>query len=163
VSGTVLVTGGAGFIGSRVADSLLADGYDVVVADDLSTGKRSNVPERASFVELDVSREDDLARLPDARYEGVLHLAGQSSGKRSFDDPLHDFDANARATVLVAEWARKREVPVLVHASSMSVYGAGSSEPLGEDMPTEPISYYGASKLAAERALVVAATTGIRT
>ena len=159
----ILVTGGAGFIGSRVAEALLAEGHDVVVADDLSTGKRSNVPERASFLELDLAREEDVAQLPDERWDGILHLAGQSSGKRSFDDPLHDFDANARSTLLLAQLARERGVPVLVHASSMSVYGRGGSEPLSEESPTEPVSYYGASKLAAERALAVAAGAGLRT
>src|SRR6266550_8403005 len=101
----VLVTGGAGFIGSRLAQSLLDDGYDVVVADDLSTGRRENVPAGASFVELDLSRAEDVARLPEQPYVGVLHLAGQSSGKTSFDDPLRDFDANARATLLLARWS----------------------------------------------------------
>jgi UDP-glucose 4-epimerase len=163
VSGAVLVTGGAGFIGSRVAKSLIADGHDVLVVDDLSTGKRSNVPAGASFVELDLSRDDGVARLPDASWAGILHLAGQSSGKRSFDDPLRDFDANARSTVLLARWANEHDVPVFVHASSMGVYGLGAREPMSEEMLAEPISYYGASKLAAEQALTVAAKTGLRT
>jgi UDP-glucose 4-epimerase len=163
VSGTVLVTGGAGFIGSRVAKSLIADGHDVLVVDDLSTGKRSNIPAGAAFMELDLSRDDGVARLPDASWAGILHLAGQSSGKRSFDDPLRDFDANARSTVLLARWANEHDVPVLVHASSMGVYGLGAREPMSEEMLAEPISYYGASKLAAEQALTVAAKTGLRT
>jgi UDP-glucose 4-epimerase len=163
VSGTVLVTGGAGFIGSRVAKSLIADGHDVMVVDDLSTGERSNVPAGASFVELDLSKDDGVARLPDAPWAGILHLAGQSSGKRSFDDPLRDFDANARSTLLLAQWANEHDVPLLVHASSMGVYGMGAREPISEEMPAEPISYYGASKLAAEQALALAAKTGLRT
>jgi UDP-glucose 4-epimerase len=157
------VTGGAGFIGSRLAESLLAEGYDVVVADNLSIGRRANVPAGASFVELDLSREEDVARLPERPYTGVLHLAGQSSGKRSFDDPLRDFDANARSTLLLARWSLERGVPVLVHASSMGVYGEGGPGPIAEDARTTPISYYGASKLAAERLLAVAATGGLRT
>jgi UDP-glucose 4-epimerase len=163
VPGSVLVTGGAGFIGSRVAKSLLAEGHDVTVVDDLSTGKRSNVPAGASFVELDVSRDDGVAQLPDAPCAGILHLAGQSSGKRSFDDPLRDFDANARSTLLLARWANRHGVPRLVHASSMGVYGLSTRRPMSEEAPAEPISYYGASKLAAEQALAVAAKTGLRT
>jgi UDP-glucose 4-epimerase len=157
VSGSVLVTGGAGFIGSRIAHSLLGDGYDVVVADDLSSGKRENVPADAVFVEVDLAREEALAVLPDRAYDGVLHLAGQSSAKRSFDDPVRDFDANARSTLLLASWAAEHGVPALVHASSMGVYGDGGAEAVSEDGPTLPISYYGASKLAAERLLAVAA------
>jgi UDP-glucose 4-epimerase len=163
VSGNVLVTGGAGFIGSRIADSLLGDGYDVVVADDLSSGDRVNVPADALFLELDLSREEALAKLPDRSYDGVLHLAGQSSAKRSFDDPVRDFDANARSTLLLAGWAAEHGIPVLVHASSMGVYGDGGAEPVSEDGLTLPISYYGASKLAAERLLAVAAGDRLRT
>jgi UDP-glucose 4-epimerase len=163
MSRCVLVTGGAGFIGCRLAESFVADGYDVVVADDLSTGRRENVPPGASFVELDLSREEDVARLPEKPYTGVLHLAGQSSGKTSFDDPLRDFDANARATLLLARWSLEHRVPALVHASSMGVYGDTGAQPISEEMPTVPISYYGASKLAAERTLEVAATGGLRT
>jgi UDP-glucose 4-epimerase len=163
VSGSVLVTGGAGFIGSRLADSLLGDGYDIVVADDLSSGKRENVPTGALFLELDLSRREDLAKLPDRPYAGVLHLAGQSSAKRSFDDPVLDFDANAMSTLLLAQWSLEHGVPVLVHASSMGVYGEGGPEHISEDAPTIPISYYGASKLAAEQLLAVAAAAGLRT
>jgi UDP-glucose 4-epimerase len=163
MSRCVLVTGGAGFIGSRLAESLLADDYDVVVADNLSTGRRENVPAGASFVDLDLSREEDVARLPDRPYAGALHLAGQSSGKTSFDDPLRDFDGNARATLLLARWSLERGVPALVHASSMGVYGDAGTEPISEEIATVPISYYGASKLAAERILEIAATDGLRT
>jgi UDP-glucose 4-epimerase len=157
------VTGGAGFIGSRLGDSLLGEGYDVVVADNLSTGKRENVPAEALFVDLDLTREEELAKLPERPYAGVLHLAGQSSAKRSFDDPVLDFDANARSTLFLARWSAEHDVPVLVHASSMGVYGNGRPEPVSEDGPTVPISYYGVSKLAAERLLVVAASSSLRT
>jgi UDP-glucose 4-epimerase len=156
------VTGAAGFIGSRLAYSLIAEGYDVVVADDLSIGKRGNVPADASFVQLDLSREDEVARIPERPYVGVLHLAGQSSGKTSFDDPLRDFDANARATLLLARWSLEHGVPALIHASSMGVYGDCGAQPISEEMPTVPVSYYGASKLAAERVLELAATSGLR-
>jgi UDP-glucose 4-epimerase len=85
----------------------------------------------------------------------VLHLAGQSSGEKSFYDPLRDLDANARSTVALALWAKRRGVPALLHASSMGVYGHVSSPPVSEDAEPRPISYYGASKLAAEHALRV--------
>lgn len=158
----VLVTGGAGFIGSRLAASLLSEGHAVVVADDLSTGKRENVPPEAEFVEVDLSREDGISQLPKRQYAAILHLAGQSSGERSFEDPVRDFDANARSTLLLAQWALAHEIPVLVHASSMGVYGRAPATPTPEGAPTVPVSYYGASKLAAERILAVAGRERLR-
>jgi len=133
MAGSVLITGGAGFIGSHLAASLLADGYGVVVADNLSTGRRENVPEGAELVEADLRRPADVDRIPRRSYDAVLHLAGQCSGEKSFDDPLYDLEANAGSTLLLAEWAIENEIPAFVHASSMSVYGAacaaGASSP----------------------------------
>jgi UDP-glucose 4-epimerase len=154
-----LVTGGAGFIGSHVARSLLDDGADVDVVDDLSTGSLENVPRGADFVELDLAGGTP----PDRGYDAVLHLAGQSSGEKSFDDPLRDLDANARATLALGLWAKERGVPVFLHASSMGVYGQVSDPPVSEDREPRPISYYGASKLAAEHALRTLDDEGFRT
>ena len=159
----VLLTGGAGFIGSHLAATLLADGWDVDVVDDLSTGDRAAVPGGAEFVEADLGSAEALAALPDRDYAAILHLAGQSSGEKSFDDPLRDLDANARSTVLLAEWALRRGIPVFVHASSMGVYGQPDALPVAETTEPRPISWYGASKLAAERALAVAGDQGLRT
>jgi UDP-glucose 4-epimerase len=150
-----LVTGGAGFIGSHLARSLLADGAEVDVVDDLSTGAGANVPEGAELVDLDLAVVDAMDSLPDRRYDGVLHVAGQASGEKSFDDPLRDLDANARATLALGLWAKGRGVPVFLHASSMGVYGQVADPPAREDREPRPISYYGASKLMAEQALRV--------
>jgi UDP-glucose 4-epimerase len=158
-----LLTGGAGFIGSNLARALLADGADVDVVDDLSTGARLNVPDAADLVELDLGGAGATERLPDRRYDAVLHLAGQSSGEKSFDDPLRDHDANARSTLALALWARRAEVPVFIHASSMGVYGQVEDPCVGEDREPRPISYYGASKLAAENALRVVDDAEFRT
>ena len=159
----VLLTGGAGFIGSHLAATLLADGWDVDVVDDLSTGDRASIPDSAEFLELDLGRSESISALPDRDYAAILHLAGQSSGEKSFDDPLRDLDANARSTVLLAEWALRRGIPAFVHASSMGVYGQPDSLPVAETVEPRPISWYGASKLAAERALAVAGDQGLRT
>lgn len=159
----VLVTGGAGFIGSHLAHALLADGWAVDVADDLSTGNAANVPAAVELLELDLGRSADVARLPDRGYAAIAHLAGQSSGEKSFDDPVRDLDANARSTVLLARWALDHDVPVLVQASSMGVYGQPQALPVAEDVPPHPLSWYGASKLAAEHALAVAGRDGVRT
>jgi UDP-glucose 4-epimerase len=158
-----LVTGGAGFIGSHLARSLLADGAEVDVVDDLSSGQAANVPDGAELLELDLGAEGAGAALPDRPYDAVLHLAGQSSGEKSFDDPLRDLDANARSTVALALWAKGRDVPVFLHASSMGVYGQAERPPVSEDAEPRPISHYGASKLAAEHALRVLGDEGFRT
>lgn len=159
----ILLTGGAGFIGGHLAASLLADGWEVDVVDDLSTGDRAAVPDGAEFHELDLGRPEGVAALPDRDYEAILHLAGQSSGEKSFDDPLRDLDANARSTVLLADWALRRGVPAFIHASSMGIYGQPDALPVAEATEPRPISWYGASKLAAERALAVAGEQGLRT
>jgi UDP-glucose 4-epimerase len=158
----LLVTGGAGFIGSRVTSVLLTAGYEVDVVDDLSTGSRDNVPPGARLLVCDVTRAESLASL-DGDYAAILHLAGQSSGEKSFDDPARDFDANGRSTVLLAHWALAWGIPTLLHASSMGVYGATDGSPISENAVTKPISWYGASKLAAENALEVAGRLGLRT
>jgi UDP-glucose 4-epimerase len=159
----VLVTGGAGFIGSHVVRALLARGYDVDVADNLSTGFAENVPPDVPLIEVDLSLPGAVERLPKRDYAAILHLAGQFSGEKSFDDPVYDLDANVRSTLLLSIFALRTGVPVLVHASSMGVYGDVERDPVREDDPTRPCSYYGASKLAAETALAVAATQGLRT
>src|SRR3954468_21667028 len=100
----VLVTGGAGFIGSHLARALLADGCEVEIADDLSTGSEPNLPERARFHRIDLARAGALDALGDTRFDAIAHLAGQSSGEKSFDDPAYDLDTNARSTVLLADW-----------------------------------------------------------
>jgi UDP-glucose 4-epimerase len=150
-----LVTGGAGFIGGHLAHALSAEGWRVDVVDDLSSGRAANVPPECELIELDLGAREATGRLPRTRYDAVCHLAGQSSGEKSFDDPERDLDANARSTVAVASWAREHRVPVLVHASSMGVYGNVASHPVDERTPGRPVSFYGASKLAAEHGLAV--------
>ena len=157
----VLLTGGAGFIGSHLARSLLDDGIAVEVVDDLSTGARENVPDGAGFTEADLGAPDATDALPGGAFDAVLHLAGQSSGEKSFDDPVRDFDANARSTAALAAWAADRGVPAFLHASSMGVYGQ-AEPPVREDAPLAPVSWYGGSKAAAEHALRAAAAQGLR-
>ncbi|MEA2495003.1 MAG: UDP-glucose 4-epimerase [Thermoleophilaceae bacterium] len=157
----LLLTGGAGFIGSHLTRALLESGYEIDVVDDLSTGSLANVPEGASLHRLNLAGTDFLGDLPDARFDAVLHLAGQSSGEKSFDDPRYDFDANARSTAILAEWAVANAVPVFLHASSMGVYGDAEA-PVAETAPLRPLSWYGGSKAAAEISLRAAQAQGLR-
>ena len=156
-----LLTGGAGFIGSHLARSLLDDGHEVAVADNLATGDARNVPGGAELIEADVGDPKAVAALPGGGWDAVLHMAGQSSGEKSFEDPVLDLHANARSTLLLARWASDNGVPALIHASSMGVYGQPDELPVAEHAPARPLSYYGASKHAAEQILAV--DGGVRT
>jgi UDP-glucose 4-epimerase len=159
----ILLTGGAGFIGSHLAAALLKKGLHVDIVDNLSTGKLENIPDGAQFLELDLRFENGIKELPRKKYSAVLHLAGQSSGEKSFEDPVYDLDANARSTLLLSDWARKTGIGAFIYASSMGVYGQCEQQPVHESTEASPISYYGASKLGAERILSVAASQGLRT
>jgi UDP-glucose 4-epimerase len=163
VSMNILITGGAGFIGSHIAKSLLADGYEINIVDNLSTGNLENVPDGAKFTKTDLRFPEALQEIPSNDYKAVLHLAGQSSGEKSFDDPLYDLDANCRSTSLLASWALKNRIPVFIYASSMGVYGEPQFYPVPETAFPRPVSYYGASKYCAEQVLRVASLQGMRT
>ncbi|MFN8496269.1 MAG: SDR family NAD(P)-dependent oxidoreductase [Anaerolineae bacterium] len=158
-----LVTGGAGFIGSHLAERLLAAGYTVHILDNETTGLRANVPLGATYQRGDVSNAADVeAAFARGAASGapsvVLHVAGQASTIRSFADPGADFATNALGTMNVVQACLRHRVPRLLFASSMTVYGAPSRVPTPEDEPCAPLSYYGISKYAAERyALATAA------
>ena len=147
--GTIVVTGVAGFIGSAVARRLVAEGFRVVGVDDLSTGKLANIPPDVAFVQADVSAAESVRLLP-KRAKAILHLAGQSSGEISFDDPIADLEKNTVSTLRLVEYARASEIRRLLYASSMSVYGATPDAPTDESAPTTPLSCYGVGKLASE-------------
>lgn len=147
----VLVTGGAGFIGSHLAERLLAEGRDVVVIDNEATGRRDHVPPGARYLKGDVSRLDDLEPAFRLGLDAVCHIAGQVSIIRSFDDPVADLRTNVQGTVRVLQLCLRHRVPRLLYASSMSVYGPADILPTPEEAPCRPVSYYGISKYAAER------------
>ena len=146
---TVLVTGGAGFIGSNLAEALVIDGQRVRVLDDLSTGSRVNLTDDAEVVTGDVR---DPATVMDAvgDAEVVYHLAALTSVTRSVRDPVTTNDVNVRGTLTVLEAARQAGVRRVVYASSSSVYGDTEVLPKHEGLPANPVSPYGVSKLAGE-------------
>jgi nucleoside-diphosphate-sugar epimerase len=146
----VLVTGGAGFIGSSLAAALVREGHDVRILDNFSTGFRENLPDGADIVEGDLTELDDV-RAAVKGTELVFHQAAIRSVPRSVDDPLASHEANATGTLNVLIAATDENVRRVVYASSSSVYGDPGSALRREDMPSDPISPYGASKLAGEQ------------
>lgn len=147
----ILVTGGAGFIGSHVAEALIDLGHDVLVTDNESTGRRENVPARAGYSKGDVANLADLEPLFATGLDAVCHIAGQVSIIRSFSDPAADLRTNTHGTVNVLQLCVKHCVPRLIYASSMTNYGQPHVVPIPETHPCEPTSYYGITKYAAER------------
>jgi UDP-glucose 4-epimerase len=160
---TVLVTGGAGFIGSNLVDRLLADGKRVVVVDDLSTGKLTNLkqargssPGEVEFQRLDLTSGALDTVVERHRPEVILHLAAQMNVRVSVEQPLHDATVNVLGTIQVLEAARKHDVEKVVFATSGgTIYGEPSVDeiPVPETAPTGAHSPYGASKLAGEEYL----------
>jgi UDP-glucose 4-epimerase len=147
----VLVTGGAGFIGSHLVEGILAAGHRVVVIDNESTGRRENVPGAAAFIRGDVANLKELEGAFEGGVDAVCHIAGQVSIIRSFTDPVADLRTNVQGTINVLQLCLKHKVPRLLYASSMTNYGQTEVLPIPETHPCEPTSYYGITKFAAER------------
>ena len=157
---TALVTGGAGFIGSHVADRLLSAGWRVDVVDNFDSSyaahlKQRNVagnigrPEYRLF-EIDIRDTAELARSLDARYETVVHLAGKAGPRQSIAEPDLFEDVNVRGTRSILDFCAERAIPQVIFASSSSVYGLNKSVPWKEDATPAPISPYAETKLRAE-------------
>jgi len=148
----VLVTGGAGFIGSNLVHALVADGHAVGVIDDLSTGKTANLHPGAWFRKLDILDPATPAALAEFAPDAVVHLAAQASVAASLRDPERDFAVNAEGTRTIARAARAAGAKRVISASSAAVYGEPDEAllPLLETAPKAPANPYGESKLAAE-------------
>lgn len=152
---TLLITGGAGFIASHLADDALQAGHRVVVLDNLSTGRRENVPPGAELVVRDL-REDGVEEvLAHYRVTAVSHHAAQANVRVSVDDPLLDAEANVIGSLKLIQACRKAGVRRFLFASSGgTVYGEQEAFPCDEEHPTRPLSPYGCSKLAVEQYLL---------
>jgi UDP-glucose 4-epimerase len=151
----ILVTGGAGFIGSHMAKRHLDDGHRVVVVDDLSAGRREKVPGGARFVQADIAEKDLEPLLREEKIEFVSHHAAQIDLRHSVSDPLHDARANILGSLKLFEACRRAGVRrILFSSTGGALYGEPEGgRPALEDHPTNPVSPYGCAKLSIEKYL----------
>src|SRR5688572_6581583 len=147
-----LVSGGAGFIGSHVADLLLQEGYEVEILDNLSSGRRENVPRGASLHQMDIASDDAFRVVHSGRFDVLFHLAAQIDVRKSVTDPVADARINILGTLNLLEAVRTSGHPTRVVFSSTggAIYGDFVPVPSVEDMPKDPESPYGIAKLSVE-------------
>jgi UDP-glucose 4-epimerase len=147
----ILVTGGAGFIGSHVVDAYIEAGHQVVVVDNLSTGRKSNLNPGATFYELDILNPEMRRVFDEERPEVVNHHAAQIDVRRSVADPVFDAEVNIQGSIRVAQLSMEHNVRKYVYISSGgAVYGEPDYLPCDEEHPVRPLAPYGASKYAFE-------------
>jgi UDP-glucose 4-epimerase len=150
----VLVTGGAGFIGSNVVDGLIEEGYEVIVVDDLSNGREENISDKAVFYKVDIRDKKLEDVIKSEKPDIVIHNAAQLSVRVSVEDPLLDADINIIGGLNLIDICQKNKVRKIIFASSGgTVYGDQSQFPADESHPTNPISPYGVAKLSTENYL----------
>ena len=145
----VLITGVGGFIASHIARKFIKEGYHVIGVDDFSGGKKENVPNGVEMIEGDLANQETINKIP-KNCSYILHLAGQSSGEMSFDDPILDLRKNSISTLNLIKFARDNRVKKILFASSVSIYGSAGERGLNEHDMCGPSSCYGVSKLAGE-------------
>jgi UDP-glucose 4-epimerase len=154
MSSTICVTGGAGFIGSHVAEALVAQGHRVIIVDDLSSGRRENVPAGAELAVLDIRSPEAAELVAGPGIDVLVHHAAQMDVRRSVADPRFDADVNILGLINLLEGARRGSVRQVVFASTGgAIYGEQDVHPAGEHHPVRPVSPYGVAKLASERYL----------
>jgi UDP-glucose 4-epimerase len=145
--GTVCVTGGAGFIGSHVAEAFLAQGRRVLIIDNLSGGRRENVPQGAELHVLDIRSKEAAELVRESGVEILVHHAAQMDVRRSVEDPIFDADVNILGSLNMAEAARRGGVRQILFASTGgAIYGEQDYFPADENHPARPVSPYGISK-----------------
>ena len=151
----ILVTGGAGFIGSWVSDAFLREGHNVVIIDDLSTGKKENLPKEAEFIECDIRDFDSVEKIiSDFKPDIIDHHAAQIDVRKSVDNPMHDAEINIVGTLHLIESSLRHGVKKFIFASTGgAIYGEPEIIPADEKTEPFPISPYGTSKYAIEKYL----------
>ena len=159
----ILVTGAAGFIGSVLANNLYRNDCNVVTIDNLSTGYKENIPSGVEFIRGDCHDPTVISQLRNKSFDAIIHIAGQSSGEISFEDPTYDLQTNTQSTLMLLDYAKKTGCTKFIYASSMSVYGNAPSLPVVENDPTNPTSFYAVGKLASEQYLKLYSNLGMNT
>ena len=149
----VLITGVAGFIGSKIASRLIDENFKVYGVDDLSSGKKDSIPNKVDLINLDITEKKKFNKLPN-QIDFILHLSGQSSGEISFENPIEDLSKNTISTLNLINYAIKNRVKKIIYASSMSVYGNYKYK-VKENLSLNPLSCYGVGKLASENYLKI--------
>jgi len=146
----ILVTGGAGFVGGYLCSALLQDGHSVTAVDDLSNGKKENIPTGVAFFQLDISNGDFFEKMAPLSFDTMIHCAAQASNALSFLDPHRDFEVNQLGTLRVLELCVEKGIKRFIFPSSMSVYGQVKTLPTKETEACYPDAYYAVHKLASE-------------
>ncbi len=149
----ILVTGGAGFIGSHLVDELVKEGEEVIIVDNLSNGYQENINPSAKFYQIDIRDKQLVNIFKREKPEVVFHLAAQINLTKSIEDPLYDADVNILGSLNVFECSRLVGVRKIIFSSSAAVYGEPRYVPVDEDHPLLPTSPYGIGKLAIEKYL----------
>ncbi|TCL38715.1 UDP-glucose 4-epimerase [Anaerospora hongkongensis] len=149
----VLVTGGAGFIGSHIVDTLVEANMQVYILDNLTSGSFGNISPEAVFLKKDIRDADLKEVLQRERFDYVIHQAAQTTVAKSLEDPYYDCDVNIRGLVNLLEACRLSAVKRIVFASSAAIYGDTASLPISEEYEKHPASFYGLSKLTSEQYL----------
>src|SRR5699024_1057047 len=148
----ILITGGAGFIGSHVCEQLLKKGHELIIADNMYTGIKSNVPSNCLFFNIDIKSEISLQALLrfTKKIDVVVHLAAQTQVSNSVANPEKDASENIIGLINVLEAMKQFNIPKIIFASSAAVYGNKEQIPIQEYSIPEPTSQYGTSKLSSE-------------
>ena len=149
----ILITGGAGFIGSHILQRFNKENCQITVLDNLHSGNKANIPDGVNFIEMDICDEKIIDVFEKNKFEAVVHLAAQTMVNASIDDPIYDSDNNIRGTINILEACRKTGVRRIVFSSTAAVYGDVNAVPVLEDFTTDPLSFYGLSKLTVEKYL----------
>ena len=149
----ILVTGGAGYIGSHVVYELIDQGHDVTILDDMSLGLEENIDPRSIFVQGSTHSDSDLDSVLSVEFDGIIHLAGWKATGESMTDPAKYAHNNLIGTINLLNACDRHGIKRFVFSSTSSVYGNPEHIPIDENHPTDPISYYGETKLQVEKNL----------
>jgi UDP-glucose 4-epimerase len=149
----ILITGGAGFIGSNIADYLIEQGKEVIIVDNLSSGKKENINKKSKFYQLDI-RDQNLEKVfQENKISHVIHHAAQIDVQQSIADPIFDAENNILGTINLLEMCREYGAAKIIYASSAAVYGEPEHLPIAEEHPVKAMSPYGITKHTVEHYL----------